>query len=172
MVTQTERQIADSLWEVTATPTTPGATLYWYSDGNLIESTARTTRLFSVEPGDQLQVEVLDDPLTLPQPAFPGRSVLACARSTGAASYNVYRLVSAAYVFQASIQDRGQPQVQWTTPYLTNETTHYFQIRPVGSDGNEGTAVEFRIDMVRYPDPPDTSYAYVAGTDTLTVTIG
>jgi len=57
----------------------------------------------------------------------------------------------------------------YRTDWLADVTTHQFRCRPVGKNGNNGTAVEFSIFMVRNPDPPDLAFSYSDDTNEVTI---
>lgn len=148
------------------------ASLYYvYRDGILVTTTAETRATFEVDPGDQLLVEILDDPETEPTPVYPGRIWLCWYGVENGARYRVDESVDGVWTERASILDEGQGYFRWRTRFLEDDEEHLFRVVPVGQNGADGEAREYRYYMARYPDEPRATYAYDDQTRKITIAL-
>lgn len=144
-------------------------TFYVYQDGKLISVTKQTQMSFSVQHGESLVVEVLDDASAKPVTAFPGRLTLNWYASADTDYYRIEEYVNSSWTLKASIDDSGQGYFTYRTRFLEDQTTHQFRIIPVGKNGNQGTAKNFSCLMVRHPNPPDVNFSYSNDDETVTI---
>ena len=140
-----------------------------YLDGELLTETTGTTYVLTQRIGDTPVIEVRDDD-SPPAAGLPGRVRLEWTPVAGAAEYRVEEFVAAAWTQRARVKASDIGTHVWFTRFLEDEATHQFRIVPVGENGNDGTPLAFSFLMVRSPDPPDVSYAYNPGPDTVTIT--
>ena len=63
----------------------------------------------------------------------------------------------------------GRRYFNWRSRVLEDSATHQFRVTPIGANGNNGTAKNFVVLMVRIPDPPRVSYSYSAGSGVVTI---
>lgn len=140
-----------------------------FKDGFLIDITNQTEKIFLLNPGESLIIEILDDPNQLPAIAFESRLTLGWYPSAGSKRYRIDEFVNAAFVEVASINDNEEGFFTWKTRPLEDDTTHQFRIVPIGLNDVEGTIRNFTVLMVRHPNPPDQNFTYSEVTNQLTV---
>jgi hypothetical protein len=155
--------VADGQWRLSWTDTLPSPTFYIYRDGVLIDTTTQTEILVAVGVGESPVFEVLDDPAAVPQSAFPPYAILAWYPSPATDHYRIEQFISAAWSVIASIADAGNLTFFWQTPPLAEGQTAQFRTIPVGTNGNDGTALNFSMLMVRHPAPPANLMTFNVG---------
>lgn len=141
---------------------------YIYVDGTLVAETKHTEYEVSVNINESYVVEILDT-TAQPMQIFPGKQRLNWFGFTEDVDY--YRIdeyVDAAWVERKRKKENGG-YINFTSRFLEDGETHTFRIVPVGPDGNEGTAKQFAVLMVRHPDVPDVGYTYDGGTNKITI---
>jgi hypothetical protein len=112
--------------------------------------------------------EVLDSGAR-PKIAYPGVFTLHWLGVSGARSYLVEELVSAAWTERATLFSSARA-FSWDTRFLEDDAVHSFRVRAYDAAGNPSTALSFTGRMVRRPDVPNVSITYNgAGTPTLTI---
>lgn len=165
-VTITVTRIGRQSWRLDWSSDLGGTPVFYvYVDGILAETTTRTWRQFDVAAGEQLNVEVLDDSGTAPQPGYPGRPIVGWQPVSGAASYRVDRYEGGEWVEKHTVQDLGQSWFWVQGEYLADDTVHQYRVMALDAGGIEGTVKEFDVHMVRRPDPPEyTASLNVDGT--------
>lgn len=168
ITTDTQVGPTDWLWEWSSdlggTPT-----YYLYVDGVLVATTTRPWYQVSLTPGEQVQFEVLDTD-DLPTPAYPSRVWLMWDAVTDAATYRIDRWDGDSWEpVQTVTPAFGQTYFRVATAVLEDGVTHRYRVVPIAGDGNEGTAREYVIPVVRRPDPPDVAYTYDADTGEIVV---
>lgn len=142
----------------------------WYLDGRLIEISPVGTRVFTVPLDEILFIEVLDDD-TPPRRAWPAYILLQWRAVTGAAEYRVEESIASVWTARATIRERGTAYYSWRTRALEDGTVHAFRIIPVGTNGNDGTALARSVLMVRRPDPPRANERFSDSTHKVTVEV-
>lgn len=171
MVTLNPPQKLDSRsWLVSWSSDLGDPTFYVYQDGLSINETKQTEQVFTVDAGESLIIEVLDDPDAVPITAFPGRLTLNWRTSAATDYYRIEEYIEAAWILRAKVKDSGGGYFKWKTRFLEDSATHQFRIIPVGTNGNQGTAKVFSCLMVRHPDLPNVGYEYSDDTHKVTVT--
>lgn len=111
----------------------------------------------TLQAGESLVIEVLDDADEEPSTGFPGRITLGWGPVEPASSireYKVQEYVSAVWTTRKLVTEDGSPFYRFESRYLEDDTTHQFRVIPVGVNGNDGTALSFSALMVRHPDQP------------------
>lgn len=169
--------------------TPAGWTITWSSDlgsppadgyrvfvnGALVASGNMESWTVKLQAGEALVFEVLDDPDQVPQTAFPGRLTLGWRRVSTAEHYRVEEYVDDAWTEVATVTDDGSEWRNWQTRYLEDGETHHFRVVPVHTNGNDGTALNVAVLMVRHPDAPitndevDDTFSYSNSTKKVTV---
>jgi len=158
--------VTGQLWRVSWTGS---ADLYYvYVDGVLAATTSQTWYDLTVGVGQSPMVDVLDDSAATPDETFPAGITLAWySVGGGVAQYRIDKYIDGQWVEQATVSDAWY-QV-WRSGTLADDTDHQYRIVPIGTNGNEGTAVEYIALVVRNPDPPAVTMAYDAGDGTVTI---
>lgn len=172
-------QLAPNLWRVSWSSDlgAPPATGYRvFRNGVQIGGTVYVESMdFTLDAGESLVVEVLDDPDASPSSAFPSRLTLGWRPVSGAASYRVDEYVASVWTARRVLLEDGSPYYRYETRVLEDVTSHQFRVVPVDEAGNDGTALSFTVLMVRYPDAPwpdaeaASHFAYDDGTNEVTV---
>ena len=139
---------------------------YIYLDGILIAETTATEYTIAIAAGNQAIVEVLDDADAEPTEVFPGNVRLGWFFVDGVDYYRIDEYIAGEWTQRARVTD-NQAYRSWQSRFLEDGGSHQFRVVAIGTDGNEATAREFTVLMVRHPDSPDVSYAYSAGTVTI-----
>ncbi|MCW8129630.1 MAG: hypothetical protein KIS92_04520 [Planctomycetota bacterium] len=109
---------------------------------------------FTLEPGESLVIEVLDEADQEPATAFPNRMTLGWKPVAATREYRVEEYVGGSWIARKAVPEDGSPYYRWESRPLEDDTTHQFRVIPVGTNGNDGSALSFSALMVRYPDPP------------------
>jgi len=167
----TKQQLGPQMWELTWASDLPTPTFYIYRDGILALSTTRTSHRFQVFEGEILQIEVLDDANTLPQPVFPRNVLLQWEPVTNAEKYLVQQWIDSAWTTVRTVLATGRAVMSHSTAKLTDRTQYKFRVVPVGTNGVNGTGREWTIDVVGRPDAPVASGVYDSGTGLVTFTV-
>lgn len=129
----------------------------------------------SLQPGESLVLEVLDEAGQQPATAFPNRFTLGWKPVAAAREYRVEEYVSGSWTARKVVPEDGSAFYRWESRHLEDDTTHQFRVVPVGTNGNDGTPLSFSALMVRYPDPPiadedlDERYSYAFATKKVTI---
>jgi len=165
----TPEQIDAQNWRVTWTSDVEDPTYYVRRDGELIATTSQTAMFFFVESGESLSLEVLDDADEVAAAGYPGRITLTWGDVAATDHYRVEEYVAAAWTLRTTVTDDGSKYFTWNSRYLEDCTTHQFRIIPVGTNGNQGTALTLTVLMVRHPDVPDVTYSYDSGDAKVTI---
>lgn len=146
---------------------------YWWLDGSFLCESRNPQTIVSVDPGTYPTVEVFDDPDRRPEFKLPPVRSFEFARSEGASRYLVERSDGAGgWDYERTIAERGAPMLRASTGPLPDSETTTFRVTPTGENEVDGTASTKSILMIRYPDPPDVTFAYAAGTHKVTVAAG
>ena len=191
------QQIGFRSWLVSWSSDRDNPVFYIYQDGKVIDVTTMTQKVFSVDEGESLNIEIIDgradavnlrcdddpdlhcddDPYLrcdgsyalFKITTYPGRLTLHWYASTDTLYYKIEEYVSAEWIERAQVYDLGEGYFSWKTRPLEDSEIHQFKITPIGENNNEGTPKTFSCVMVRNPDEPDVGYSY--GDDTKKVTI-
>lgn len=168
----TKQQLGPQMWELTWASDLGGTpTFYVYRDGILALSTTRTSHRFQVFEGEILQIEVLDDANTLPATVYPRNVLLQWEPVANSAKYLVQQWDGAAWDTIRTVLATGRAVMSHSTAKLTDGTQYKFRVVPVGTNGVNGTAREWTIDVVGRPDAPVASGVYDSGTGLVTFTV-
>lgn len=141
-----------------------------YIDGVLFLQTTNTSHEFFIAPGQNLQIEILDDS-SAPAESYPDRVKLAWEPVDNAAKYRIEEFIDTEWVEGPTISDKGEGEFSHKTPQLADVTTHLFRVIPIEENGIEGNPRPFSVFMVRRPDRPSAEYEYDSNTAKITVTI-
>ena len=161
-----------SSWRFTWTSDSVAPTFYIYnrSEGALIAQTTETALVISLAPGEAPVIEVREDAYdTIPR-GYPSRLLLFWYAGVAVKYYRIEEYVGAAGVARARIYDRGEGHYQYRTRALTDAAAYSWRIIPVGTNGNDGTAVTWTGTLVTYPLPPQVTYGYSDITGAVTIT--
>lgn len=162
-------EISPSVWRFTWVGTAP---FYVWHRGRLIATTTETTIDVVQIDGTVPIVEIADDSADVPlQAIHPGWLVLTWRTPVLAlvekiALYRIDQYVSGAWEAVAGVTPNATTYQRYRTDYLADDTTHQFRVVPVMADGTEFDAITFTALVVRYPDVPNVTYTYSAGTIT------
>lgn len=143
---------------------------YWYRYGELVEVGPRPWKWFDAEPGEVVQIEVLDDAAELPEPGYPPRFVLSWYAVDDAVRYRLdeWDFDEEEWVERTTVLAGDKDYFEWWSPILDDLTTYRWRVVPITEGGIEGDAREFEGEMVRIPAVPSVSYGYDAGTGDVT----
>lgn len=143
---------------------TPPVTFRVYQDGRLILNSisgdGTGEAIVTVGPGEQVDIQILDNDTERPRLAFPGRLTLNWLRVAAASYYRLDELVDAVWTERAQVPESGQGAYRWLSRFLEDEATHQFRVTAVGANGNDSTALEFSCLMVRAPSVPAHTFVY------------
>lgn len=146
-----------------------------FKSGVLVAQTDQESWQFTLAPGEQLVLEVLDDADQEPESAFPGTLLLGWRRTANTQEYRVEEYVGGLWVERRTVPDNGREWYSFESRFLEDVTTHQFRVIPVGTNGNDGTAISFSALMVRHPDQPiedsELNERFTYSEDDKTVTI-
>lgn len=158
-----------------------GGTVYyhWYIDGAFVATTLTPTRSFVLEVGEQVRIEVNDttdpdyDPFANAPAGWPARRTLWWIRSTDAdvRQYRVEQKKGAGSwatigIIQANAVDWAYSLL---SPCLDDLASYTWQVIPVDTAGNDGTALTIGPELVvRTPDAPEFTVSFDEGTTRVT----
>jgi len=155
-------KIGSGLYRLHFSSSLSSPTFYIYRGGALVGTTTQGHWDFTVTPGEQLTVAVVDDSVTVPE-TWPSGITIGWHLVPGAAYYRVDEYVSGSWQVRSKVHPDGTGFLKWVSDELTDVTTHRFRVVPVSAGGNEGDALDFNVFFVRVPDVPAVSVAYSAG---------
>lgn len=138
-------------------------TFYVYVNGGFVGETLETYWEVSVAPGSQVQFDVFDDPDAVPEEHFPNQFTFRWVGRDGAEAYRVEEYVDSSWVFRGLRPVSLSNLYHYTTPPLEDSTTYQFRVLPLDAEGRTGTALNFTVEMVRYPDTPSQTMEFVGG---------
>lgn len=175
-----------AVWQLTFTSDLAAPTFRLYRDGILIRTIAGTDDNGDIGSNGEAVVEVagdtfpvftvVDDDTAAAPDGYPDHVTLGWYAADGPASsaltdyYRVDQYDGAEWNEVGRVPDTGAGYFTWASGTLADDTTHTFRVVPIGRNGNAGTAVTFAMLVVRYPDPPNVTYAFNAGAGTVTIT--
>ena len=163
------QQTGPQEWRLAFSSDDSAATFYLYRDGLLVGQTELGWWDVVVPTGEYPVLVVYDDADAASGPAHPGLVRLQWYRVSGVGHYRVDEQVSGVWTGRARLYQDGRGYYHWTSRWLEDVTSHAFRVVAVGVDGNEATAAELAVLMVRWPDPPDVSLSYSADTGKVTI---
>lgn len=147
-----------------------GTLFYIYQEGQLIATTYLTAWDFTVQPGDSINIQILDSATDVIEPVYPGRVTLGWEAGEAVDYYLIEEYVDAAWVTRARVDESGHGYYTWLSRYLEDCTTYEFRVTAYGTNGVAGTPrTTFTGLMVRQPDMPTNAITYDAGTGRITV---
>jgi len=166
---------------VTSDLTPPGGAMvryYWYMDGAYVATTVAPERAFSLVPGEQVRIEVIDswdlnfDPVANAPVGWPARRAIWWCRSSDE-DVDHYRVEqkkgSGDWEVLGSVAAAGRWSYSYLSTQLDDLATYRWQVVPVDAAGNDGTAIEIGPEkIVRTPDAPDFTATYDSGTEKVT----
>lgn len=152
---------------------TPPVPFRIYVDGALVASYDSEVdtfeRMVSVQPGDTVNVEVLDEEGTIPSPAFSARASLNWLAVPNGFRYLVEEYIASSWTTVANLRANGRTAFTWLSRRLESDQSHQFRITAQDSAGNNASTTTVAFYMVRIPDVPTTTMEYDAGTGTVTI---
>ncbi len=146
-------------WELSYSSDKEDPTFYIYLDGVLIAETQQTSYTIALNLDESSVVEVLDDSDIQPMQVFPGKTRLGWFFVEGTDYYRVDEKIDEVWTERKKMPENNG-YLQWQSRFLEDGQIHHFRVVPIGVNGNEGTAKEFAVLMVRRPDVPGVNYAY------------
>lgn len=159
----TYRQTGPTEFTFSYTSGLSSPTFWIYINGEFITTTLETTYKATVPISGQLQFDVFDDASSVPPEHYPAQATIRWYGRDGAAMYRVDRYVDSTWVPQQTIPYSRTNLFHYTSGVLADVTTHQFRVIPIGPDGHEGTALNFSVEMVRYPDAPSQTMTFTGG---------
>lgn len=151
------------------TSTESSPTYYVYINGELVSVQTEASYSFSVDPGENVFIEVFDSASYTATSVPSGRLTLCWYEDSYAVRYRVDQYTDGAWVELATIAG-GDWFYTYATGYLADSTTHLFRVVPIGESNTEGDAITFSRLITRYPDPPEVGFEYDAATTKATIT--
>jgi hypothetical protein len=147
----------------------PNPTFYIYLNGIIVAQTQLTEFTVGVNLNENYVIEILDDSDAEPLQIFPGKVRLGWFFVSNTEYYRVDEYVGGVWTRRKKIRE-NDGYMQFESRFLEDGQTHLFRLVPVGTNGNDGTAREFSVLCVRYPDEPDVDYEYSNTTHYLSIT--
>lgn len=141
-------------------------TFYVYKNGVFLYSTQNTSDTFSVLPGEDLMLEVLDSPSE--EIRYPFRAVLGWYRVSDAVKYIIEQYIDMVWTYKDVVYATNQGSYSWQTQQLQDGEIAQYRIRPIDAVGNIGSSLELYVMMVRNPSAPEVSFSY-AGNGVLNI---
>jgi len=163
-------KIGRNRWKLSWSSDLPTPTYYVWKNGTLVATTTYTEMDFSADGNSELFVDVFDSATDAPALGVNGRVTLGWQPVSGATSYRIEEKVSGVWTARMTITSDGRPWYSYQSRFLEDVTTHEFRVYAVSAAGNDSTAVELDVLMVRCPDAPKVTGTYSATTDKLTIT--
>lgn len=139
-----------------------------YRDGKFLKTTKETELDIYVEKGEGAVLDITDDDSD-PEEAYSGTAIFGWNATPATDYYKIEEYFESAWVERAQVVDDDSGYFTWESRFLEDVTIHEFKITPVGDNGNEGTAIEPNIFMVRHPDVPEVTFTYDSGTNKFTI---
>lgn len=153
---------------------------HWYVDGVYVGVTRDPRWQLYLSDGEQAHVEVIDtidgafDPVAGAPAAYPSQRTLWWCRSlsTDVASYRVEQQQDGgSWTAIATVHAVAE---QWDYRHLTERLVdlaeYAWRVIPVDQAGNDGTAISLSaVTVVRWPDAPEWTFSFDAGTDLVTI---
>lgn len=167
-------QIGYQAWRWEWSATTAPYRIYY--KGKLLETTRNTTYQMEM-PGATVEppeLEILDanDADPAENLTYPPRALLQWRGTNTAAYYDIQEDVDGEWTTRCRLIDRNEGYCRYESRALDDVTTSSWRVIPVDEYGNEGTALELSIDIVRNPPAPEVSMKYNAGTGNLEISAG
>ena len=128
-----------------------------------ITNTSRTLIFQSADEPDPLEVVDSADTNIPYNIQFPGRAVIQWRGIASVVGYRVEQYISSVWTHKIIVYENGRGYYEYTTDWLTDDTTHQFRVIPVYGISDEGNPLTYSIKMVRNPDPPSIEVDYTAG---------
>jgi hypothetical protein len=145
-----------------------GPEFFVYRNGALFLQTRATSTSVVLSAGESPLFEVFDDEDDAPALGFPDFVELNWSPVDDVAHYRVEQLVDGLWEVRATVSAGTETAFSWRSARLEDSQNHQFQIVPVGTNGNEGTATGFTMLVVHSPDVPEWSLAYDQGAGQVT----
>lgn len=141
-----------------------------YIDGELYDTTEAASAIIRINPGESPVISIIDSLIPGEIPAYyPKYAALTWWYLNGAVEYRIEEYIGSAWVVRDTIPENGKGYYLWKSRVLEDCVSHSFRVIPVDEKGNDGTAQEFEILMVRIPDEPQCEFSYSAVTGELTL---
>jgi hypothetical protein len=141
-----------------------------YEDGVLIATQTAETLVVQASAARRPVYEILDDADAVPQPGYPAYAILSWYLDEDAAFYRIEQFDGSTWNVVATIAlDLSTSFQFWESPILADLSTAQYRVRGIDGAGNDGTAVEFTVFMVRHPDAPDVEMSFNSGPRTVTI---
>ncbi len=164
------QRLAPNTWRLSWSSDLGAPLFYVYRDGILVVGPITPTYLVvRVPDGESPVFDVIDQDGVAPDAAYPGRVTVAWWGVDGADHYVVREYVGAAWVDRKTFWPTQADYYKWLSARLADSTLHTFRVVAVGADGNESTAAEREVYMVRHPDEPAVTFTYDDQTGNVTV---
>lgn len=169
-VTVTSVFLAAFVLKVTAVSTLgAGTVLYWYVDGRLFAADTVTERIFTLVPGQTINIQVLDTTAS-PDEVFPGQVAIHWYAVDNAVRYQVQEYTGGEWVNRRVVVSDGAEVFSHELPPQTDGTAIQWRVLPVNEENIAGDAFEVAMTVVCAPAPVAVVATYDAGTQRVTVT--
>jgi hypothetical protein len=152
------------LWRIHFESDLPNAVFYVWLDGRLFGSTALAFMDVPVGINQIAQVDVFDNPATVPAAVYPATVTLVWEVGEEVAMSRVEQFVTDAWVVRGQIPATGSGMGRWESAPLADGATHLFRVVTVDGTGR-GTPVprDFSGVMCRWPDAPSAAVSVDEG---------
>lgn len=141
-----------------------------YQDGVLISVQVAASLVVQAPAGQVPVFEILDDAEAVPQPGFPGYSILSWELDTDVSFYRIEQFDGADWNEVAVVAPDLTTSFQsWQSPTLEDLSETQYRVLGIDAAGNEGTPTTFEVLMVRHPDAPDVEMTFNATPGTVTI---
>ena len=145
-------------------------TFYIYIAGLLVETTTGTTYNHFGDPSDVVHIEVFDvapphTPVVIPS----GNERLCWYEQSSVAEWKIEEKIAGTWAEIAILTDSDSWFYEYVTRYLEDASIHHFRVTPIAQGDYMGDALMFSFLIARFPDPPDVTYTYAAGTKKVTI---
>lgn len=150
--------------------TTLTGPFYVWRDGSLVAVTHRT-KAYIASDRDREAVIVDVFSTATERPAFTrsNRLVLAWASSADTKEYRVELKIASVWTTQAIVKDDGRDAYSYRTLALDDDALQELRVTPVGTNSEDGTALNVTAQTVRHPDPPFLDITFNNTAATLTI---
>lgn len=156
----TARQTGHTSWRLSWTGS--AALYYIYQDGVLLGTTPLTWYDIELEPGEYVQIEVVDSAETEPETGYSSRVRLQFDQAPDTALYKIEQYVGTDWQHVAQLNDTGLSCYNYMTGALP-DGDYQFRVVPVGKNNSQGTPLVYNIRVVRRPPTPAVLYLYDDG---------
>lgn len=143
---------------------------YVWRDGQLVTVThSNSVYIASDRDREDVIFDVFATPTERPLFVRSNRLKIEWTATTLTREYRVERNIASVWTTQATIKEDGQSQYAYRTFALDDDTLQQLRVIPVGTNGEDGTALTLTAETVRHPDPPFLDITFNDTAATLTI---